>query len=200
MHRALVLVTRARNSSCWLHGPRGTRKSLVFIILGACLVALAIALNVSWIVINWRAGVLLVLGIIFFLVIIGGLVLNTIFLVREVRRNEQHDAFINAVTHELKTPIASIRLYLETLQRRELPEDKRKEFYGIMLADSDRLLDLIEQVLRAGRSRQRLLHQSRLDLRSLVRDTRGPGARCATTCPPSRSPTSSTSTPRRPPR
>src|SRR6188508_1946809 len=147
--------------------PGTTRKSLVFIILGACLVALAIALNVSWIVINWRAGVLLVLGIIFFLVIIGGLVLNTIFLVREVRRNEQHDAFINAVTHELKTPIASIRLYLETLQRRELPEDKRKEFYGIMLADSDRLLDLIEQVLRAGRSRQRLLHQSRLDLRSL---------------------------------
>jgi two-component system, OmpR family, sensor histidine kinase SenX3 len=151
--------------------PGTTRKSLVFIILGACLVALAIALNVSWIVINWRAGVLLVLGIIFFLVIIGGLVLNTIFLVREVRRNEQHDAFINAVTHELKTPIASIRLYLETLQRRELPADKRKEFYGIMLADSDRLLDLIEQVLRAGRSRQRLLHQSRLDLRSLVRES-----------------------------
>jgi len=152
-------------------GPGTTRKSLIFIILGACLVALAIALNVSWIVINWRAGLLLVLGIIFFLVIIGGLVLNTIFLVREVRRNEQHDAFINAVTHELKTPVASIRLYLETLQRRELPEDKRKEFYGIMLADSDRLLELIEQVLRAGRSRQRLLHQSRLDLRGLVRDT-----------------------------
>ncbi len=152
-------------------GPGTTRKSLIFIILGACLVALAIALNVSWIVINWRAGLLLVLGIIFFLVIIGGLVLNTIFLVREVRRNEQHDAFINAVTHELKTPVASIRLYLETLQRRERPEDKRKEFYGIMLADSDRLLELIEQVLRAGRSRQRLLHQSRLDLRGLVRDT-----------------------------
>ncbi len=150
--------------------PGTTRKSLVFIILGACLVALAIALNVSWIVINWRAGLLLVLGIIFFLVIIGGLVLNTIFLVREVRRNEQHDAFINAVTHELKTPVASIRLYLETLQRRELPEDKRREFYGIMLADSERLLELIEQVLRAGRSRQRLLHQTRLDLRSLVRD------------------------------
>ena len=61
---------------------------------------------------------LLVVGIIFFLLIIGGLVLNTIFLVREVRRNEQYDAFINAVTHELKTPITSIRLDLETLQRR----------------------------------------------------------------------------------
>ncbi len=129
------------------------------------------ALNVSWIVINWRAGVLLVFGIIFFLVIIGGLVLNTIFLVREIRRNEQHDAFINAVSHELKTPVASIRLYLETLQRRELPQEKRAEFYRIMLEDSDRLLDLIEQVLRAGRSRQRLQHQSRLDMRSVVRES-----------------------------
>ena len=151
--------------------PGTTRKSLVFMIIGACLVALAIALNVSWIVINWRAGVLLVLGIIFFLLIIGGLVMNTIFLVREVRRNEQHDAFINAVTHELKTPVASIRLYLETLQRRDLPADKRHEFYRIMLADNDRLLELIEQVLRAGRSRQRLLHQARLDLRPLVRES-----------------------------
>ena len=150
--------------------PGPTRKSLVFIALGACLVALAIALNVSWIVINWRAGVLLVLGIVFFLVIITGLVLNTIFLVREIRRNEQHDAFINAVTHELKTPVASIRLYLETLQRRELSEPKRQEFYGIMLADNDRLLHLIEQVLRAGRTRQRLLHRSPIDLREIVRE------------------------------
>ena len=50
------------------------------------------------------------------------MILNTIFLVREIRRNEQHDSFINAVTHELKTPITSIRLYLETMQRREIDE------------------------------------------------------------------------------
>ena len=77
--------------------------------------------------------------------------LNTIFLVREIRRNEQHDAFINAVTHELKTPVASIRLYLETLQTRPVDEAKRQEFYRIMLEDSDRLLATIEQVLRTGR-------------------------------------------------
>jgi len=148
------------------------RKSLVFATLGSCLVALVVALNVSWIVINWREGLLLVLGVILFLVILAGVVVNTVFLVREARRNEQHDAFINAVTHELKTPVASIRLYLETLQRRELPEDKRREFYGVMLADSDRLLDLIEQVLRAGRTsaRSRVLHQVPIDLRETVRE------------------------------
>jgi two-component system sensor histidine kinase SenX3 len=129
------------------------RKSVAFFItLGACLVALAVALNVGWIILNLREVVLLVLGIVFFLVLIFGLVLNTTFLIREIRRNEQHDAFINAVTHELKTPIASIRLYLETLKTRDVNEEQRREFYNIMLADSDRLLKTVEQVLRAGRT------------------------------------------------
>lgn len=152
----------------------GHRKSIVFAIaLGICLVTAAVFLNVSWVVLNWREGVLLLVGVIFFLVIIAGLVLNTIFLVREIRRNEQHDAFINAVTHELKTPVASIRLYLQTLQSREIDEVRRKEFYSVMLADSDRLLHTIEQVLRAGRAgrSRRLLHRSRLDLSEIVRDS-----------------------------
>jgi signal transduction histidine kinase len=79
-------------------------------------------------------------------------VLNTIFLIREIRRNEQHDAFMNAMTHELKTPVASMRLYLQTLQTRDIDEAKRREFYDIMLADSDRLMNTIEQVLRAART------------------------------------------------
>src|SRR5206468_5815987 len=126
-----------------------------FITLGACLVALTIALNVSWIVLNWREVVPLVLGVILIGFITAGVVVNTIFLVREIRRNEQHDSFLNAVTHELKTPVASIRLYLQTLQTRELDADKRREFYRIMLEDSDRLLHTIEQVLRAGSARSR---------------------------------------------
>jgi signal transduction histidine kinase len=148
------------------------RKSVVFATLGVCLVAVAVALNVSWIVINWREGLLLALGLVLFPLVIAGLVLNTIFLVREVRRNEQHDAFINAVTHELKTPVASIRLYLETLERRELPQEKRREFYRVMIDDSDRLLQLIEQVLQAGRTSARavVLHQVRVDLRDTVRE------------------------------
>jgi signal transduction histidine kinase len=149
------------------------RKSIVFFItLSACLVALAIALNVGWIILNWREVALLVLGIVFFVLLIFGLVLNTTFLIREIRRNEQHDAFINAVTHELKTPIASIRLYLETLKTRDVNEDQRREFYNIMLADSDRLLHTVEQVLRAGRTghKRPRLPNSVIDVSEMVRE------------------------------
>ena len=136
-----------------MHLASRTKAIAFFITLGACLVGLAVALNVSWIILNWRETVALVLGIIFFSVIIAGLVLNTIFLVREIRRNEQQDSFLNAVTHELKTPIASIRLYLETLQQRNVQDVQRQEFYRIMLDDTDRLLGTVEQVLKAGEVR-----------------------------------------------
>jgi signal transduction histidine kinase len=152
---------------------QSNRKSVYFFTaLGACLVALAVALNVGWVVFHWRQVAMLVFGVIFFVLIIAGLVLNTIFLVREIRRNEQHDSFLNAVTHELKTPIASIRLYLETLQRRQVDEEKRKEFYQIMLDDSDRLLHTVEQVLRASRTghRRRHIHKTVIDLGELARE------------------------------
>jgi signal transduction histidine kinase len=151
----------------------GRRKSVVFFLtFGVCLVLLALALNVGWILLNWRQVALLVLGIIFFAVIITGLVLNTTFLIREIRRNEQHDAFINAVTHELKTPITSIRLYLQTLKSREVDAARRAEFYDIMLADSDRLLGTVEQVLHAGRTAhaRRPANISLVDLGQLVRE------------------------------
>lgn len=148
------------------------RKAITFTVLGICLVAAAVTLNVSWLVLNWREGMLIVFGSIFFLVIIAGVVINTIFLVREIRRNEQHDSFINAVTHELKTPVASIRLYLETLQSRELDEGKRREFYRVMLEDSDRLLHTIDQVLRAGATGSILRRGARvrLDLAQIARE------------------------------
>jgi signal transduction histidine kinase len=140
-----------------------------FIVLGACSVAFALALNITW-MIRWREVGMIVLGIIFFGFIIAGVTLNTIFLVREMRRSEQQDSFINAVTHELKTPIASIRLYLETLQSRNLNEAQRKRFYGIMLEDTDRLLQTVEQVLRVGHLGQKSRKNfQRLDLGEIVR-------------------------------
>src|SRR4051794_12982535 len=127
----------------------GRRKSIAFFIsLGVGLILVTVLLYIGWVLLNWRTGILLFLGIVLAAMIIAGVVLNTIFLVREIRRNAQHDAFINAVTHELKTPVASIRLYLETLLSRDVEESKRKDFYRTMLEDSDRLLGTIEQVLR----------------------------------------------------
>jgi signal transduction histidine kinase len=130
----------------------GRQKSIAFFIaMGAGLIAVILLLYVGWVQLRWRTGILLFLGILLLAIVIAGVVLNTIFLVREIRRNEQHDAFINAVTHELKTPVASIRLYLETLLTRSVDDKKREEFYRIMLDDSGRLLHTIEQVLRTGR-------------------------------------------------
>jgi signal transduction histidine kinase len=151
----------------------GRWKSIAFfIVLGACLTAGALALNIGWVIVNWRAAGMLILGLLAFPLIITGVVLNTIFLVREIRRNEQHDGFINSVTHELKTPVASIRLYLQTLQTRDIDDSKRQEFYRIMVEDTDRLTGTIEQVLRAGRVGAKLRHPSSaaVDLAAVVRD------------------------------
>ncbi|MEO6911480.1 MAG: HAMP domain-containing sensor histidine kinase [Edaphobacter sp.] len=141
-----------------------------FITLGALLVGLAIALNIGWIILSDRAVAFAVLGVILFSLIIAGVVLNTVFLVREIRRNERQDSFLNAVSHELKTPIASMRLYLETLQRLPVEEEQRQQFYKIMLTDSDRLLATVEQILKAGELGQHHRKQNRtpIDLQPLL--------------------------------
>jgi two-component system, OmpR family, sensor histidine kinase SenX3 len=152
----------------------GRQKSVAFFIaLGIGLVSVIILLYVGWVLLNWRNGILLVLGVLLMTMIISGIVLNTIFLVREIRLNAQHDAFINAVTHELKTPIASIRLYLETLQTRAVDDDRRREFYRIMLEDSERLLATIEQVLRTGRigAAARKHHQRQIELGGVIQES-----------------------------
>ena len=129
------------------------RRKVLFVgLLGALLIAVALALNIGWIVVNWRTGLWLLIGIISFAVLIAGLVLNTAFLIREIRTTEQHNAFIHAVTHELKTPLASIRLYLQTLHQRDVDPTRRKEFLETMLADSARLQSTIDQVLLAGKT------------------------------------------------
>ena len=152
----------------------GRKKSIaLFIALGAGLISVILLLYIGWVLLNWRTGILLFLGLLLLAMIIAGVLLNTLFLVREIRRNEQHDAFINAVTHELKTPVASIRLYLETLQAHAVTEEKRQDFYRIMLEDSDRLLSTIEQILRTGRvgPGRRRLNLVPIDLGSVVEES-----------------------------
>ena len=147
------------------------RRKVLFVgLLGSVLIAVAVALNIGWVVVNLRTGLLLLVGIVSFAVLIAGLVLNTAFLIREIRRSEQHDAFINAVTHELKTPLASITLYLQTLQQREVEPTKRHEFIDTMLADSARLQSTIDQVLLAGKTSdaRRVNNPTELDLAEVV--------------------------------
>lgn len=146
--------------------------TVAFISLCVVLVAAAVSLNIGWIIVNGRQVLPLVLGILSFALIIAGIIVYTVFLVREIRLNEQHDAFLNAVTHELKTPIASIRLYLDTLQAREVNDTQRREFYRIMLADTERLQQTVEQVLKAGaaRQRRRLSQRAPVDLAALTRE------------------------------
>lgn len=146
--------------------------SIVVVVLCIILVAAAVTLNIGWILVNGRRVAPLVLGVTTFSLIIAGLIVYTVFLVREMGITEQQDSFLNSVTHELKTPIASIRLYLETLQSREVGDAQRKEFYRVMLQDTDRLQHTVEQVLRAGAARQKrkLEHRAPVDLTWLVQE------------------------------
>ena len=132
------------------------QKTIAFFIT-FCVLLVGAAVSLVAISLPKIAGSLLplIIGILLFALIIAGIIIFNVFLVLEIRRNEDHDSFINAVTHELKTPIASIRLYLETLQSRQVTEAQRREFYDIMLADADRLHQTVDQVLKAGVAREK---------------------------------------------
>src|SRR5258705_7585797 len=145
-----------------------------FVALCMLLLAGATSLNSGWIVIPAESARLrvVVFGIITFGLIIAGLIVYTVFLVLEIRRNEEHDTFINAVTHELKTPIASIRLYLETLQSRTLNEEQRRGFYDVMLADAERLHRTVDHVLKAGMASQKpkVIARAPVDMSALAQE------------------------------
>jgi two-component system, OmpR family, sensor histidine kinase SenX3 len=143
-----------------------------FITLCVLLVGAAILLNIYWIVITEKQIVELLVGILLFALIIAGIIVYTVFLVMEIHRNEEHDTFINAVTHELKTPLASIRLYLDTLKARPVADAQRQEFYDVMLADVERLRHTVDQVLKAGvvREKQRAAVRTALDIGVLARE------------------------------
>jgi signal transduction histidine kinase len=145
-------------------------KTFFFLTVGVLLAAASVAVGFGWIILNWQQDVKVLLGILFFGAIVTGLILNTSFLVREIRRNEQHDSFINAVTHELKTPIASIRLHLQTLERRQLNDSQRRDFYRLMLDDTDRLMKTVDQVLKAGKAGAQTKQRISVDLAKLVEE------------------------------
>ncbi len=161
------------------------RRSIGFrLTIGIVLIGLAVALAVGWqfVVVSDLAPVargltrvhwlLLILGTLFFALIITGLVLLCAWLVREMRHNQRQEAFVDAVTHEMKTPLASMRLYTDTLTRHDLSAEKRREFLGRIEKDLDRLDRTVTQVLAAGRSAEpeRKATRDRIALVKLLSD------------------------------
>jgi signal transduction histidine kinase len=98
--------------------------------------------------------VLLLLGTMFFVLIIVGTVWLCSWLVREMRVNQRQQAFLDAVTHEMKTPLASLRLSIETIVRHDLERERRREFLDRMCEDLDRLQQTVDQVLAAARAEE----------------------------------------------
>ncbi|MBI1346124.1 sensor histidine kinase [bacterium] len=123
------------------------------ITLSVALMVLNVTLMICWIVLlaqstGWGA---LITGVIVFAVILAGLSFYMVLMIKEVRLNQRQANFVDSVTHELKSPIASLRLYLETLQLRTIPDDQRAKFYGVMEDELERLDHLITQLLEVGR-------------------------------------------------
>lgn len=131
------------------------------ITLSVSLMIVNVTLMVCWIVLlaqmsSWSA---LTIGTIAFALMLVGLTIYLILSIKEFRLHQRQANFVDSVTHELKTPIAALQLYLETLQMRRLKDDQRSEFYGVMEGELHRLDHLINQLLEVGRL-DALGHQS----------------------------------------
>ncbi len=95
------------------------------------------------------------------LVLLIGISFTTAWIFRhlnlQLRLNKLYDNFIGNVTHELKSPLSSIQLNLETLNSRNVPPEKQKEFINLMMKDSNRLQRLIDSILEISALEQKKL-------------------------------------------
>jgi signal transduction histidine kinase len=143
------------------------RRSIGFpLTLGIVLLILVLALAVGWQILVWSGAgsvergltnldwIFFVLGAVCFLLIMVGLVWLCAWLVREIGVNQHQRAFLDAVTHEMKTPLASLRLYLDTLERHDPERERRHQFLDRMRGDLERLDQTVEQVLTAARAEE----------------------------------------------
>lgn len=123
------------------------------ITLSAALIVLNVTLMVCWIVlfVRMESPGALTMGVIAFALILIGLSFWLFLTIKEIQLNHRQANFVDSVTHELKSPIAALQLYLETLQMRSIDDAKRDEFHGIMEKELHRLDQLINQLLEVGR-------------------------------------------------
>jgi signal transduction histidine kinase len=159
---------------------RSRRPKWHYVAVGVGLIVVAVALTVAWQIlaapesvsraVGPARAVAYFFGSLLFLLLIAGLVLIVILLLREVRLNERQSNFVSAVTHELKTPVASLKLYLDTLEYREVEPGRRAEFYRTMRQDIERLNGTINNVLNAAMYTDRPVADPRpLDLARVAR-------------------------------
>jgi signal transduction histidine kinase len=163
------------------------RKSLKWPILVAILmIVMLVGLTVGWVLLNVFSAldaektsrsaiywVLLSVGAVFFAFLLAGVVLYLIWIIQNINLNRRQSNFIDAVTHELKTPIASLKLYLQTLNRRDVEGPQRQQLYSTMMQDVDRLDRLINQLLdvaRLQRDQQDLASKEWVSLRTVTQE------------------------------
>ncbi len=132
------------------------------ITLGVVMILTVVALTVGWIAINIVAAtvnrdseavyyITLATGSIGLAVVLAGVIAYMTLSVKAINLNRRQSNFIDSVTHELKSPIASLKLYLQTLSRRSVSPAQQEDFHRIMLADVERLDQLINHLLDAAR-------------------------------------------------
>jgi signal transduction histidine kinase len=140
---------------------RTTRSISGPIILSSVAVVLSMALLVGWILViyrnqvltqNWEGNAwLMIAGILSFVTIMTVLVLFSVFLAREIREVRRQTSFIDSVTHELRSPLASLRLCLETQARQGLQPSQRQRLREMMLDDIERLSAFVDDILESSR-------------------------------------------------
>jgi signal transduction histidine kinase len=142
------------------------RRSLGWpILLGVVLIASIIALTVGWVLVSIAAALgsrnaafywaVLGLGVALLVVLLAGVIVYLALTVKAIALSQRQSNFIDSVTHELKSPLASLKLSLQTLTRRAVPAENQADFHRIMLRDVERLDRLIDHLLDAAKTLQR---------------------------------------------
>lgn len=161
-----------------------TRRSLRLpITLAVGMILLIVALLVGWVLLSVygmfdeprRSALYITLlsaGIVSLGLVLVGTVIYLALTVKAINLNRRQSNFIDSVTHELKSPIASLKLYLQTLDRRSVSDSEREGFYGYMLEDVERLDELINHLLDAARLDREVTEQDLepIDLSQLLRE------------------------------
>ncbi|NCC37496.1 MAG: HAMP domain-containing histidine kinase, partial [Chloroflexia bacterium] len=139
------------------------RRSLKLpILLAVAMIALLVVLAVSWVFsavfgaladrayapLHWT---LLSIGATFILLLLAGTIIYLVLSIKAINLTRRQSNFLDSVTHELKSPLASMKLCLQTLCRRQVSDEARGEFLRIMLDDIQRLDHLTDQLLDAGK-------------------------------------------------